>query len=182
MATAAASASSATGSAAPAAQTGMPSIATEIGNTPPASCAWRRALSCSERAPQAACTIRPQLGSPPCSAAFTSGEAATARAATHAHARDALCALPVGHDHHGKLAQERIKRLGKSLGRLTLLPNGDAARPGCDQKDAVVGGELPVHADALKAARNRAPEQLRGDSGSKCGVRLDEAEHRRKAR
>ena len=37
--------------------------------------------------PPAACTIRPQLGSPPCSAAFTSGELATARATVSARAR-----------------------------------------------------------------------------------------------
>ncbi len=54
-----------------------------------------------------ACAIRPQFGSPPCSAALTSGELATARAArattvlvaaAHDHAADALGALAVAHD------------------------------------------------------------------------------------
>ena len=41
------------------------------------------------RAAPAACAMRPQLGSPPCSAVFTSGELATARAAA-----SALCTWP----------------------------------------------------------------------------------------
>ena len=70
-----------------------------------------------------ACAIRPQFGSPPCSAALTSGESATARAArdhvrlvaaVDDHAADALGALAVAHDQHRQPPQQVVERLAEA--------------------------------------------------------------------
>ena len=69
--------------------------------------------------------MRPEFGSPPCSAHFTSGELATARAtgstasgrAAHHQAGDALGALAVGDDLERELAQQRVERLAERAAR-----------------------------------------------------------------
>ena len=84
--------------------------------------------------------IRPQFGSPPCSAVLTSGELATARAPRstppdapprHHDARPAG-ALAVAHDVERELAQQRVERLAEvasaSLSGSTATPLG-AAEP-----------------------------------------------------
>ena len=73
--------------------------------------------------PPTACAIRPQFGSPPCSAALTSGELATARAtrsttssvaAAHDHAADPLGALAVAHDRAARACAARVQRLAEA--------------------------------------------------------------------
>ncbi len=80
-------------------------------------------------------TIRPQLGSPPCSAVLTSGELATrarraldvsAVAAAHDDAADALGALAVADDRERQLAQQRVERLAEA--QLVLGLGLDAPR------------------------------------------------------
>ena len=93
------------------------------------------AARCPAAPPPTACTIRPQLGSPPCSAVLTSGELATARAtastpcacaAAHDHARDPPRALAVGDHHDRQLAQQRVERLAEA--QLVLALGRDRAR------------------------------------------------------
>ncbi len=89
-------------------------------------------------APPTAWTIRPQLGSPPCSAALTKGELATApRGELHAsllaavddHARDALGALAVGDHQDRQLAHERVECLAEAQLVLALGATSPRSRP-----------------------------------------------------
>ncbi len=78
--------------------------------------------------------MRPKLGSAPCSAVFTSGELATARATGSTAPRsprttmraDPLRALAVGHDLDRELAQQRVHRLAE---RSSSALSGSTATP-----------------------------------------------------
>ncbi len=142
-------------------------------------------------APPTACTMRPQLGSPPCSAAFTSGELATARAAAstaacvaaaHDHAREPPRALAVGDHHDRELAQQRVERLAEAQLVLALGRDAHAAGARAHQDRRVVGRELPVDRGAVEGALDAHAEQQLGGLGRQRGVGLHEAEHRREAR
>ena len=112
------------GTAAPREQTSTPSIAMSSA---------RGAVPGS--AAPTAWAIRPQFGSAPWSAVFTSGEFATARAAASTASRvpsagddppDALRALTVGDDHEGELAKESVQRLAEAQ---LVLDSGATATP-----------------------------------------------------
>ena len=119
------------------------------------------------------CAIRPQFGSPPCSAAFTSGEFATARAtrlddtvgaAAHDHAADPLGALAVAHDVQRELAQRPVQRLAEAHAVLAVGLDRTPDAPGRLQDHRVVGGELPVDGDAIERALDAQPEQQIGEA------------------
>ena len=86
-----------------------------------------------------ACAMRPQFGSPPCSAAFTSGELATARAtrstvascaAVDVDAAGALRALAVADDLQREPAQRVVERLAEAQLVLALrLDDRRRSRP-----------------------------------------------------
>ena len=87
-------------------------------------------------APPTAWAMRPQFGSPPCSAVLTSGELATARAARSTaapspprtyDAPDARGALAVADDVERELAQERVERLAEGAARRRV--SGSTATP-----------------------------------------------------
>ena len=94
-----------------------------------------RAAPCRAARAPTACAIRPQFGSPPCSAAFTSGELATARAARRddvvAARRGrrtrpiALGALAVAHDVQRELAQRPVQRLAEPASRPRVCGSTD---------------------------------------------------------
>ena len=113
------------------------------------------AVSCS--AAPTACAIRPQFGSPPCSAALTSGELAIARAtlvddvvvaAAHDDAADPLGALAVAHDVQRELAQRPVQRLAEARPR----PRS-AARPPRRSRPRPAGSRCRW----WRAARRRRP-------------------------
>ena len=134
-----------------------------------------------------ACTIRPQFGSPPCSAAFTSGELATARAAPRRsavpaaddHPGDPSGALAVGDHHDRELAQQRVERLAEAQLVLALGRDRHAAGARAHQDRGVVGRQLPVDRGAVEGALHAHSEQQVGRLGRQRGVGLDEAQHRR---
>ena len=99
--------------------------------------------------------MRPQFGSPPLSAAFTSGEFATAArraldrdavAAAHDHPADPGGALAVAHDLERELAQERVERLAEVQLVARLGRDRHAARAAGHQERRVVRRELAVDA------------------------------------
>ena len=135
--------------------------------------------------------MRPQFGSPPCSAALTSGELATARATrstvassppVHVHAADPLRALAVAHDLQREPAQRVVERLPQAQLVLGLRRDDHAARARGHQHRRVVGGELPVDGDAVERALDAHAEQQVGGLGLERRVGLHEAEHGREAR
>ena len=145
----------------------------------------------SGSAPPTACAIRPQFGSPPFSAALTSGEFATPRAArststrvaaAHDHAADPRRALAVAHDLERELAQEGVEGLAEAQLVLGLLLDRHAACAARHQQRRVVRGELAVDRDAVERALDGHAEQQVGGRGVERGVGLHEAEHRRERR
>ena len=98
----------------------------------------RAAARCPAAPRPTACTIRPQLGSPPCSAAFTSGELATARATAldalararraRAPARSARAPSPSATIITASCAQQRVERLAEAQLVLALGRDAHAAR------------------------------------------------------
>ena len=129
----------------------MPSIATSTGSG-----------AVPGSAPPTAWTMRPQFGSPPCSAAFTSGELATARA----RRLDAL-GVPAA-DEHARRPARRPRRRRPSSPRAGAAarraPRRSAARPRsrarrarplaprAQQDRRVVGRELAVDGGAVEGA------------------------------
>ena len=151
----------------------------------------RPAARCRAAPCPTACTIRPQLGSPPCSAVLTSGELATARAtrstpsacaAAHDDAADAPGALAVAHDVQRELAQQRVERLAEAQLVLGLGLDGDAAGARAHEDRGVVGRQLAVDRDAVERALDAHAEQQVGGLGRQRGVGLHEAQHRREGR
>ena len=143
----------------------------------------------SSSTPPTACAIRPQFGSPPCSAALTSGELATARAAAFDrrlvaavdhHAPDALRPLAVAHDQQREPPQDRRPAPRRSAARrrtrAAIRTPAGAAR---HQDRGVVGRELAVDRDAVERALHAHAEQQIGGLGRERRVGLHEAQHRR---
>ena len=159
----------------------MPSIATSTGSG-----------AVPGSAPPTACTIRPQFGSPPCSAALTSGEFATARAArldasalpaAHDHAGDPRRALAVGDHHHRELAQQRVERLAEA--QLVLALGRDRARrrrrstSGSRCRSSRAGRRRTRGRRSASRTRRAAGRRSRRASAASVS---HEAEHRREAR
>ena len=152
-------------SACPATQTCTPSIATSIGSgaasgDAPCPTAW---------------TIRPQFGSPPCSAVFTSGELAIARAA-----RSTLAACPPRTT--TRPIRSRPRRRGRSRApagaaarrapRRTRSSSSDSGSTRTPRRAArlqdrgVVRRELAVDGDAVEERLTQTAEQQVGRLGA----------------
>ena len=145
------------------------------------------AVSCI--AAPTACAIRPQFGSPPCSAALTSGELAIARATRSRPRRRSRRGRPRGRSAWSP------RRRARCPARACAAPSPAPRRSATSSSDCgstthaagarglqdhgVVGGELPVHGDAVERARDAHAEQQVGGLGAQRRVGLDEAEHRR---
>ena len=181
-ATAAASAAASCGTATPPAHTCTPSIQMSNGSgAVPGSAA------------PTACAMRPQLGSPPCSAALTSGELATAR-------RDALDGLRRAPpcDVHAPDRAPRPRRRARSAARAGAARSRAPRRSRSSSSDS--GATItPLAPDAIRIAVSlveswpstemrsnerltQTPSSRSAVSGSQRRVGLDEAEHRREAR
>ena len=177
-ATAPASADSSNGSAAPARQTWTSSIQMSTGSG---------ALSCS--AAPTACAIRPQFGSPPCSAALTSGESATARAArvtagscaaVDDDAADPPRALAVAHHQDREPAQQHVERLAEAqlvlgLGLAICTPLApDAIRIAVSLVESCPSTEMRSNERLTQTPSSRSAV-----SGVSPASVCDEAQHRR---
>ena len=135
-----------------------------------------------------ACAIRPQFGSPPCSAAFTSGELATARAtrATTSSQPPRTTTRPIrlepSPSRTMSSASLRSAQSSASPKRTSSSVCGSIAHAGRArrlQDHGVVGGELAVDGDAVERALDAHAEQQVGGLRRQRRVGLDEAEHRR---
>ena len=136
----------------------------------------------------AACTMRPQLGSPPCSAAFTSGELATARAtrsiarvaAAHDDAPDARGTLAVADDLERELAQQASsawpKRSSPSDSGSTAMP---LAPEHCRIRCRWWTAGRRRRCGRTSASRTRRAAGRRSRAEHRVG--LHEAQHRREA-
>ena len=165
----------------PATQTCTPSIATSTGSG-----------AASTSAMPTACTIRPQFGSPPCSAVLTSGELATARAVRstlgpwppRTTTRPiALAALAVAHDRERQLAQQRVQRLAEAplavALRLDVHAAGAARDAGSPCRSWRAGRRRRC---GRSSACTQTTSSRSAVSALSTRVGLHEAEHRREAR
>ena len=134
--------------------------------------------------------MRPKLGSPPCSAVFTSGELAIERATGSTASgppldhdpADAPGALAVGDHLEGELAQQRVHRLAEAQLVVALRLDPHARGAVGEREHGVAGGQLAVDRDAVERALDaHAGEQVER-LGAQLGVGLHEAEHRGEAR
>ena len=109
--------------------------------------------------------IRPQFGSPPCSARLHERRVRdrardrldrARRAPRTTSAADALGALAVGDDLERELAQQRVERLAEGAARRRSGLDRDAGRAARDHEHRVVGGELAVHARCGRTSASRS--------------------------
>ena len=151
------------------------------------------AARCRAAPSPTAWTIRPQLGSPPCSAALTSGELATARATRLDARRRApprtttrpmrLAPSPsrtiVSASWRSSASSASPKRSSSSVSGSTPTPLAPRAHAGsrCRWSRA---GRRPMMRSNERLTQHA--EQQVGGLGRQRGVGLDEAEHRREAR